>query len=674
MLRQGILTTAALLVGAWMAHVAGRPLPLLVPRVVAVALLSFGAIRLLQSLARRLQAARAGQWHGMVLPGLMGLALATAFVGLDHEIADRTWLDEGTYTHHASEINRGEWIRDSFVYPHLLYYAGAFAIWLASLAAEPLLAVAATWLGIDDWATLCRLIVRIVVAASGALTVIPVTRLARHLTPGYAAGAGFAGAALALCPLWMEGAHLGICDVPAAALAACCLASCARWLDQSTTSVWILAGLSSGLAAAAKYPAGLVASAVVVMCCREAVVAGPRRAIRSLLTAGTASLGAFLATNPSLLVIPEMALAGDRGIWFGAVQYAGGGWLGVVPDSRAAYYLGLVATTLGVPLLVLGAAGLAALERRLISRLLWLSAFPISYALLLGQMNVAVERNVYPLLPPLAAFLGVGLGAWWQRWRVSRRLVAVTLVAASFALPLWASTCQTIAYTRPTTRELARSWIERELAWGLLVARDDYAPTLAPEHFETVRLRSRFVGSLPPEALRARGIDLLMLADNSWRRFVHSADLSPDDAAIGVNYGRFFTELERVESFSPGLRRRGPTIDLMLVPRDLQPAGLLGPDGFFVPDGNMRSSTGIQFVAPGQWAAATITLPPGTWRVAPVAGHVQLEATDRRRHTLAGPAPQLSIETTELEPTFVVRVTAEVGASIAGLTVEPLVP
>lgn len=674
MLRMGVLTAVSLLVAAWMAHVAGRPLPLVLPRVVAVLMLVLGALWLLRSSAQRIAAARAGRWQAVVLPGVLLLAVLTAFVGIDHEIADRTWLDEGTYTHHASEINRGEWIRDSFVYPHLLYYAGAFAIWLASLAAEPLLAVAAAWLGIPDWATLCRLMVRIVVAAGGALTVVPVVRLARRLAPGQTAPPILAGAILALCPLWMEGAHLGICDIPAAALAACCLAACARWLDQSTASVWILAGLSSGLAASAKYPAGLVALAIVAMSCREAVVAGLRRAVQSLLIAGAASLGAFLATNPSLLVIPEMALAGDRGIWFGAIQYAGGGWLGVVPDSRTVYYLGLATTGFGLPLLLLGTAGLAWLEPRVRGRLLWISAFPIAYTLLLGKMNVAVERNLYPLLPPLAVLLALGLATWWHRLWVSRRLLAVLPIAVSFALPLWESTCQTIAYTRPTTRELARSWVERELTWGLLVARDDYAPVLAPERFETVRLRSRFVGTFAPEELRARGIDLLMLADNSWRRFVDGAGLAPEEAAIGANYERFFTEFERLETFSPGPLRRGPTIDLILVPRAASPVGTTGPDGFFVPDGNMRSAVGIHFAAPGQWAAATLTLPPGRWIVAPVGGSAQLTATERRRHVIAGPADQLRVETSPERPTVVVQVTAEPGTTITGLAVEPLAP
>src|SRR5690606_4320159 len=113
--------------------------------------------------------------------------------------------------------------------------------------------------------------------------------------------------------------------------------------------------------------------------------------------------------------------------------------------------------------------------------------------------------------------------------------------------------------------------------------------------FETVRLRSRFVGTFTPEELRARGIDLLMLADNSWRRFVDGAGLAPEEAAIGANYARFFTEFERVETISPGPLRRGPTIDLILVPRAALPVGPIGPDGFFVPDGNMRSAGGVHF-------------------------------------------------------------------------------
>ena len=192
--------------------------------------------------------------------GLVALALAVRFVGIDHEVAERYYLDEGTYARHAADINRGELLVSTFVYPHLLYYLDAFVIWTASLFGGAVVRGSNALFGIADWAVVCRLLMRSVSALLGALTVLPVAAIARLAWTGRPADAGartaalFAGLLAVFSPLYNDGAHLAICDVPAAFFATVSLAFCARLVGGETRRDYLLAGAAAGLAAAAKYP------------------------------------------------------------------------------------------------------------------------------------------------------------------------------------------------------------------------------------------------------------------------------------------------------------------------------------------------------------------------------------------------------------------------------------
>lgn len=677
-LRRAWLATWLLLIATWLAHVGGHAPPPAWSRGVAI-LAVLATLALTAVLLRR-------RWHHDATATGLGLAVLTlafafAFAGLDHEIGDRTWLDEGTYAHHASEINAGEWVRDSFVYPHALYYLGAFAIWLVSLAADPVLVAAREWLGIADWSTVCRLVLRIVVAGIGASTVVPVMQLASRLAPPpldrRLAGLT-AGLALAVCVPWIEGSHLAICDIPSAAAAAWCLAACARWLDHPGVRPWVEAGLWSGLAAAAKYPAGLVAVGIIAVAAADAV-RRPRRGLLGLLVAGLASLTIFVATNPSLLVLPEMALYGDRGILFGAIQYAGEGWLGVVPDNRLVYYGGIVVEGFGLALAA--TLGLGFLPRGSRRNALVLLAFPLAFAILLGSMTVAVERNVYPLLAPVATALGLGLAATFARLRLQSRRVLLGGPLLLLAWPLWNASQLAQGYRNPSTREEARAWMVGNLAPGLVVLREDYAPQFPTQSFATVRLRSRFAGALPLTSLGERSVDVVVLAAPAWGRFfAEGATLSPHDAAIRAGYDALFANLEPIARFEPQRRRRGPRLDVYLVPASLrEPRSSLelGAPGWFIPDGTMLAQNHLRFAKPGQWATASVALETGTFELVVVGTGLdtsEISVTDRRQHELArGSGPTLRVHL-ERPDVVVVTVRPQLGATIAQLTVSPTTP
>ncbi|HXU32261.1 MAG TPA: glycosyltransferase family 39 protein, partial [Thermoanaerobaculia bacterium] len=278
-----------------------------------------------------------------LIPALLALSLAVRLIGADHEVSGRYWGDEGTYYQHATQINEGKLLTRSFVYPHLTYDLYAFVLWLAGLFPSLTAGAVRLFWGVTvplerEW-----LILRLVAALLGAFTVVPVALLARRIAAKAAASrpdlhtlAGtFAGLLLIANPHFNMGSHLFICDAPSAFFAAVSLAFAGRLLDDERNRDYVAAGIWAGLAAAAKYPAGVVAVAIVALWIGWRFVrfdepgTKPRRWSWGLLWAGLAAIGAFVAVMPSLAVYPDIALFGQRGMLFGARQYALHGWIGV---------------------------------------------------------------------------------------------------------------------------------------------------------------------------------------------------------------------------------------------------------------------------------------------------------------------------------------------------------
>lgn len=574
-----------------------------------------------------------------LLPGLLGLSFAIRFVGVDHEVFERAYRDEGTYYHHADQINQGEWKRFSFVYPHFLYYLDGFSLWLAGLFPEAWHGLASSLFGVEEHLARSWLILRFVAALISALVVLPVFRIAEAL--GGALAGAFGSLLVIFSRLFNDGSHLFIADVPSAVFATFSLWFCARLLAQERRRDYLLAGLFAGLAAATKYPAGLVAVAIVAAWLKGRLAS--RRFTWDLLWSGLASLATFIACMPTFLLYPRIALFGDRGMLFGVRQYAKGGWIGVMPESNWQYYGGELAASFGLAALILGLIGLLTRGRHRRPQLLWLLAFPVAYLLLVGSMNMVVRRNLFPALPALAAVLGIGLAALVYPIARLRNpwstIAAVTLSLAVLAQPVtWASS-DTLALARPSTRDVASRWIEENLPPGSGIIKESYTPRLDSNHFAL--RQSRFVARIPLEEIRRPHHDFLLLARPAYQRFLDGGELRKDHHhEFGRRYREILATFPKVKEFAPGVGRRGAWLELYQIP---PLPGVYAKEGSiqasvaFLSDGSMRpeGSTTIQYSATGQWSLFKALLEEGDFSIQlrgdiPPGGTLRVLDLDRR--------------------------------------------
>jgi len=242
-----------------------------------------------------------------------------------------------------------------------------------------------------------------------------------------------------------------------------------------------------------------------------------------------------------------------------------------VPGSNARFYWDNLVESFGLPALAAGALGLALLfaarrERRL--PLLALASFPLVFWLLITDMSMVVKRNLYPVLPVLAAYLGAGLAAWLavplpraRRRSPALAAAAVVLLLACLAPPAVQTAREDVGLARPTTREEAAAWIRANLPHGARILKEQYTPELPAADFAVARIR--FAGRLSPEELRASGNDYLLLASDAYQRFLRpELTVKEHQRQIGENYRAILYGWRPIAEWVPNDTRLGPILKL----------------------------------------------------------------------------------------------------------------
>jgi hypothetical protein len=268
-----------------------------------------------------------------------------------------------------------------------------------------------------------------------------------------------AAVVLAVAFLPVSWSHQAVNDVPATAPVSLALLGAAGILRYGRRRDFVVAGLGLGLAAAAKYTAGIavlpIAAAVLV---HERL---PRRQrVSGLALAVVASVVAFLAANPYALLDTGDFL---RGLGFLSVTPEGEHKLGQGHDNGVLYYLWALTWGLGWVPLVAAAAGAGLLLWRRPRLAAVLVPAPVLFILFMGLQERYFGRWLLPIFPVLCLLAGYAArelvdAAGSRRLRLAR--VALPVTAALLAAQgLVFSVHNGLVLSQTDTRNLTREWM-----------------------------------------------------------------------------------------------------------------------------------------------------------------------------------------------------------------------
>ena len=337
----------------------------------------------------------------------------------------------------------------------------------------------------------------------------------------------------------------------------------AMLLDNERWFPYLAAGVAAALAAASKYPAGVVALAIVAIWVAWRIRRRDWSWYRPVT--GLVSLAAFFLVMPAFWVNAEAVFGGQgKDVLFGFRQYGRGGWIGVMPQSNAVWYGQQLIASFGLPALLLGAVGWPWLDRESRRRLFWMLPYPLIFLAMMVAMSMVVKRNLLPVLPALAAVLGVGTAGWLsvaQRRSAGRSAGWVwALILGVLAVPVYKTTLQTLALARDSTREQAVAWIDANVPRGAAIIKESYTPHLHKKKYTLHQ--TRFAPRVPMEEIRGGQWDYVLLARNAYLRFLDPVNWEKPHHELFARGYEEILEFDLAKEFVPGRFRMGPALEL----------------------------------------------------------------------------------------------------------------
>lgn len=430
-------------------------------------------------------------------------ALVLRSIGLQYGLPAVYNPDEVAIMSRALSFAKGTLNPHNFLYPTFYFYV-LFA-WVG-------IYLAFVWVTgrVDSIASLQRLYFldptgiytagRALGVAAGTATVALLYRLAARLTDQRTALA--AAIFLAVAPLHVRDSHYVKHDVPAtlaivvAYLAIVRVWPCARH-DGPNRRDTMLAGAACGMAFSTHYYCVFLAIPLAI-----AIVSGWRSrgvsaSLRELTIGAIASAFVFFLLSPFLLVEPATAIRDvianreiviDRAVTSGAFA----------PARR--YLEMLSADAAGLPIALLGIAGVIGMLANAPSRAALLLAFPLPFLLFISNTAPA-SRYLNPVLPFLAIFAAWTVTALAARFRASAAVFWILVLAAA-APGLRTSIATDLFMRRDDTRTLAQRYIESYLPQGTTILTQPYSAALQPSREGLVEALTRNLGSAEAASIK----------------------------------------------------------------------------------------------------------------------------------------------------------------------------
>lgn len=495
-----------------------------------------------------------------MLCGLLVLALVPRVIGLGADLPVMHHPDEPVNLRVVDAmVAAGDPNPHFFNYPSLVLYLhaavhldGPLLGWIPGLGEQPPITQV---MGVSYTPTIGSVLLhRAVTVLLGVLTVLVGWLTTRRLTGGVAPAA-LTAALLALSPTLVQHSRYVTPDVPAALFVALALLASVWLLQSGRWRAYAVAGATVGLAASAKYTAGLAAVPVLLAALLGTRArAGPvHPAAVRLPLAAICALGAFLLTTPYALLD---APAFQGGLRFEQAHYATGH--DGMEGGSLAYYLGHLATTESV-LTVLAVAGLVAVvrqQRQQCRAAAVVASFPLVYGAVVAAAAVRNDRTILLVLPALAVLAGLAVQPmirWARQRRAHRSTVAAT--ATLGAALLIASAVSTLPRPGPSTWTEAGRWLDAHVAPGSELLIESYTPWPDPARYR-VSTRGRLIdgGPVPPAT------DYVIASETMYGRYLDTPGRYPEQAAA---YRKLFAGLPEVARFDEG---SGPAIRVFAVP------------------------------------------------------------------------------------------------------------
>ena len=445
-----------------------------------------------------------GRTLALTLAGIVGVALLLRVVGLQYGLPAVYNPDEVAIMARALSFAKGTLNPHNFLYPTFYFYVlfGWVGLYLASV-----------WVtgGVGSLRELQQSYFtdptgiytagRALGAITGAITVLLVYRLAARLAGTRAAVA--AAVFMAVSPLAVRDAHYVKHDVPATlAVVAAYLAMVRVWPGtgredrvppgtgaHSLRRNILLAGAACGVAFSTHYYCVFLALPLLWTIALSGRPYGWGYVVRSTALAALASAVVFLALSPFLAVEPVTAwrditanrqIVVDRAVASGAF-------------APAMKYIGMLwRDAMGMPVIVLAAAGAAWMLATAPAKAILLLAFPVPFFLFITNTFPA-SRYLNPVLPFVAIFAGWALSALATRWRAPSWIFASAVVAC--AVPGTVSSIRSdMLFRQSDTRTLAQQYVEREIPAGSTILVQPYSVPLTPSREGLIEALSRQPG------------------------------------------------------------------------------------------------------------------------------------------------------------------------------------
>lgn len=287
--------------------------------------------------------------------------------------------------------------------------------------------------------------------------------------------AALAALLLATNPLHLQESRAIAVDVPLACLVTWALLECLCLQEKPVTRRAALTGLALGLAASAKYTAGL---AVVPLALALALAERKAHRLRLFAIAAGVALLAFAITSPYVLLDAKSAfvdLAEER-------EHMQVGHFGGARESSLGFVsASLAGETLGAPVALLSLAAMAVLGIARRSRpILILGAFAIVAFGVFSSWSMKAERYLLVLTPALLALAAAMLDHLLDAARLSSKhrwsaVAGIGIVAAALGLSV---DTKNRAARADDTRTQSKQWIEAKIPTSAFILAEAWGPDI----------------------------------------------------------------------------------------------------------------------------------------------------------------------------------------------------